>query len=233
MIPIRLSGLPFWLIQVTTQRSPISVQKELKELLEMSLSEVLSELKKEYPLGRRTSLDEPTIEGLALELQAAIKENPSHFAPIAAKLMDEKIHPLYVGHSIYGFREAWKEKRDFDWKPVLELSLAVSKTSEDTDQDGTPADMLPNYWDSAYGEVRKATVDLLNTAIANDEHAIPHEHLDKVRDILLQLCDDLNPSPEYEAKWVGEENWSYLNSSLNVTRAKAVATLIDYALHRS
>ena len=39
--------------------------------------------------------------------------------------------------------------------------------------------------------------------------------------------------PEYQAKQATEGNWRYLDLSLNVTRANAVAALIQYALHRS
>lgn len=134
-----------------------------KDLLQMTPEEILQELKKLFPT-RRHSFDEPTLEGLATELGNAVKSNPSHFESIAPELFDEDIHPTYVSHALRGFRDAWKEKRDFAWEPVIELCYKVSQTEESLDKEGVSPDMLPNYWEGTYAGARKAVVNLLKIA---------------------------------------------------------------------
>ena len=204
--------------------------KSSDELIQLSPDEVLMELKKPYQ-SRYVSFDDPTREGLATELGRAIKDNPVQFVSIAPQLVDEQIHPLYVAHAIRGFRDAWKEKKAFDWEPVLSLCHKVSQTREELSPDGSPIDLRPNYWGETYSNARAAVVELVEIAVANDDNAIPHKYLIDVRTILLRSVDDYNPSPEYEADWGTRESQGYLNLSLNVVRGKALIALIHYALH--
>lgn len=206
--------------------------KSSVELVQLSPDKVLAELKKPYKPSL-ASFDEPTREGLATELGRAIKDDPKHFTAIAPSLVDEEILPLYVAHAIRGFGYAWKEKMRFDWEPIIELSQKVSQIKEELTPDGTPIDMIPNYWDETYGNARSAVAELLNIAVEDNENAIPHHYLDDVRDILLRLTDDINPSPEYEEKWGEGEFQRYLDLALNVTRSKALESLIHYCLHRA
>lgn len=203
-----------------------------KELVKLSLSEVLAELKKPFP-SDLTSFGGPTIDGLANELEIAVHENPSHFASIAPSIFDKEIHPLYANYVIRGFTSAWKDQRPFDWDPIIKLCNIISQTSEVSSIDGNPPDLEQHYWYNTYSSARKAVVELFWVALTDDKHAIPHQYLDDIRSILLRLSDDLNPTPEYEKKQTTEGNWTYLDLSLNVTRAKAIAALIQYALHRS
>jgi len=204
--------------------------KSAVELAELSSDEVLTELKKPYKPGL-TSFDEPTREGLATELGRAVEDMPTKFAGIAPFLVDEEIHPLYVYHALRGFSEAWKGEKSFNWDPVIKLCHKVSKTRETPSPDGTPTDMLPYYSEETYRGARRAVIELLETAIVNDDNALPHEYLEDIRDILLHLADDPNPSTDYEEEWGKKEGWGYLNLALNVVRGKAVNTLIQYALH--
>jgi len=204
--------------------------KSAVELVQLSPDTVLAELKKPYP-SWRASFDEATREGLATELSKAIKEKPSQFASIAPDLVGDDIHPMYAAHAITGFREAWKEKKDFDWEPVVKLCHRVLQEREELPPSDTPIDLRPGYWDETYSGARSVIVDLLSAAVVNDNNAIPKRFLVDVRTILLCLADDDNPSAEYEAEWGTAKGMDYLNLSLNVVRSKAVAALIQYALH--
>ena len=114
---------------------------------------------------------------------------------------------------------------------MIELCQKVSQTQESSLDDEVPVDMLHNYWEGTYASARKAVVGLLGKAVINDDNAIEHQYLEDVRNILMQLCDDLNPSQEYEAKWGTAQGRDYLNLALNVIRADAIKSLIHYALH--
>ena len=202
--------------------------KTSEELSKLSHEEILAELRKELPFD---FADGPTQEGLADALEAAIASTPQHFAPIAPELFGPDIPPIYTYHALWGFREAWKESKSFNWEFVLDLCDKVSRTSEEVTENGEPPDMQPGYWMMTYASARSAVADLLEIGVARADNAIPQEFLDRVRDILLVLADDPNPSPEYERKWCVERPHGMLDLSLNVTRGKAVETLLLYALH--
>jgi hypothetical protein len=202
--------------------------KTLEELGQMSNEDILAELRKELSLD---GFDEPTEEGLADVLQAAVMSDPQRFVSIAPELLASDISPIYTYHTLRGFREAWTGGKLFDWEPVLELCAQVSQTSEQATKSGEPPDMSPGYWMRTYATARSVVADLLEAGVVSGDNAIPQELLGQVRDILLVLADDPNPSPEYERKWGIEHPSGILSLALNVTRGKAVEALIQYALY--
>lgn len=202
--------------------------KTPEELSKLSSEDVLAELAKELPSH---AFDEPTQEGLADALRVAVASTPQHFAPIAPELLGPNIPPIYTHRALWGFREAWTEGKLFDWEPVLELCDKVSRTSEEAPESDEPLDMSPGYWMTTYASARSAIADLLEAGVVRDDNAIPHRFLGWVRDILLVLADDPNPSPEYERKWGIEHPSGILGLALNVTRSKVVEALLQYALH--
>jgi hypothetical protein len=202
--------------------------KTSEDLINMSHEEIIAELRKELPFE---GFDEPNQEGLADALKAAVVSAPGHFAPIATQLLGPDIPPVYTYHALWGFREAWKES-DFDWKPVLELCDRVSQTREQESDSGEPPDMMPGYWMTKYANARSAVADLLEAGVLRDERAIPAELLPSVRDILLVLANDPNPSPEYEQRRIADGvSYGVLTIALNTVRGKAIEALIQYALH--
>jgi len=202
--------------------------KTSDELATLSPEEILAELRKELPFE---DFGKPSQEGLADVLKAAVIMAPGHFAPIAPKLFGPEVPPIYTYQALWGFREAWKEG-DFDWEPVLELCDIVSQTREQESDSGEPLDMKPGYWMTTYASARSAVADLLEAGVIRDEKAIPSELLPRVRDILLVLADDPNPSSEYEQERIAERvPYDVLNIALNVTRGKAIEALLHYALH--
>ncbi len=202
--------------------------KTVEELVNMSPEEILAELRKELPFE---DFDKPSQEGLADVLRAAVVKAPGHFASIAPKLFGPEIPPIYTYHALWGFREAWKES-DFDWEAVLELCEMVSQTREQEPDGGEPLDMKPGYWMTTYASARSAVAALLEAGVIRDEKAIPSGLLPRVRDILIVLADDPNPSPEYEQERIAERvPYDVLTIALNVTRGQAIEALLHYALH--
>lgn len=202
--------------------------KSPTDLDQLSAEEIVSELRKTLPFD---SLDEPSHEGLARALKGAISANPERMAPMALDLFAPDIPPIHTYYALWGFRDAWNAGRKFDWAPVLTLCDAVSHTIENVDAHGAPPDTEPGYWDRTYANARTSVADLLQAGVARDDHAIPQEQLEQVRNILLALVDDPNPTPEYEARWSKGYPRRVLDFALNVTRGRAVEALIQYALH--
>jgi hypothetical protein len=191
--------------------------------------EILHELRRGLP---PTGFDEPTQEGLADALRASIASTPHPFVSIAPELFEPGIiPPVCTDHALWGFCEAWEAGHEFDWEPVLELCERVSRTSETATEDGEPPDIAPGYWMTTYASARSAVADLLESAVVQDERAVPPALLNRVRDILLVLADDVNPSAQYERKWRSDRPSGVLDLALNVIRGKAVEALVRYALH--
>jgi len=217
-------------LSYSSRRVGSTSPKTPRDLSQMSADKILVELKKKLPFD---SFGGPTQEGLARALEAAIVSTPQHFAPIAPKLLDSEIPPICTSEALRGFRDAWKEGKSFDWIPVLELCSKVAKTTgESKSVEGeTPPDMSSGYFVTTYAAARSAVAELLEVGIVRNDRAIEPGLLDQVRDILLVLAHDLNPSPEYEHNLLTEYSYDVLTVALNVTRGKAVEALIRYALH--
>jgi len=197
------------------------------QLVSMQEAEILAELKKGLPYE---GFGQPDQEGLANALRAAIVENPQHFVRIAPHLIGTDIAPVYADHALWGFQEAWTQGKQFDWEPLVELCELVAAT---VPRAGTvqPPDISPGYWQTTHASARNWVANLLETAVVREDHAIPRQLLSRVRDILLVLADDPNPSVEYERTWGLQSPMGVLNLALNVTRGKALEALLQYALH--
>ena len=200
------------------------------ELIIMPLEDILAELRKVLPTD---SFDAPTQEGLADVLETAIVKDPEHFTPIAPELCKPDIPTIYTYKVLLGFRDALKEK-EFNWEPVLELCELVSRTGEPESEIGGPLDVTDGYWMTTYAGARSAVGDLLEAGMRRDDKVIPSHLLPRVRDILLLLADDLNPSPEYEQLRIAERvPYDVLTVAINVTRGKAIEALLSYALYKA
>lgn len=202
--------------------------KSPDDLTRLCAEAILAELRKPLPFS---GFDEPSQEGLAGALKEAVTAQPERFVALAPAFIAEDIPPIHTHYIVWGFHEAWKAGRPFDWEPVLTLCELVSRTVPPMVTDAEPSDMSPGYWDRTYASARSAVTDLLHGGTARDDRAIPPELLGRVRGILLALSDDPNPSPEYEQRYGSGYPHRWLDVSLNVTRAKAVEALLQYALH--
>lgn len=193
---------------------------------EMQDSELIEFLKTFTSSGR--DLRGPTSEGLADAIKSAAIRDPVRFARIAPQMIDDRLKASYVYALLNGLKAAWKEGKDFEWEPVLDLceSLIVRSmnTEEDSGQDSSEED--PIKWTYIPGEIS----DLLEEGLKNDKHAIPTEYLPRIREMLFKLVADPHPTPEEEKDMLTTGNWSAAILSLNCNRGKAIHALINYAL---
>ena len=203
--------------------------ESLEDLSMMSPEDVIAELRKALPSS--PGFDGIAQRGRADALRSVIANTPQNFAPIAPELLASDIPPIYTNNTLWGFQEAWKEGKTFDWEPVLELCDKVSRTRDEATEPGEAPDMRQDYWWTTYASARSAVTTLLGTAVARDDNAISPRFLGRARDILLVLADDPNPSPKYEREWGPKRPLGILDLAINVTRGQAVGTLLQYALH--
>src|SRR5690606_28728012 len=90
--------------------SPFSAE----EILQKSNKEIVKFIHSFKPKDR---WEEPTIDGLSNSLSAAVQNEPQKFSDEIELYKD--VPYIYAYHIANGFREAWKNKKSFNWEKVL------------------------------------------------------------------------------------------------------------------
>lgn len=164
-------------------------------------------------------------ESLASALRRAVTKKPDHFAPVAERFSElgdiRYIHPVLSGMSA-----AAREKRTFQWGPVLNLcSWVIEHTPSGEDAEEKTPKEYPNWrW------ARSTIADLLETGFREEESRIPKELREKAWSVLYPLTSDPDPTPERETQEAGGSD--LLDISINSVRGKAMDCVIHYALWR-
>lgn len=193
--------------------SPLSSE----EIMAMSDDEIIAFLSEWEAPGGWAS---PTPEGLSRSLTAAVEANPSQFLSLLSQLSDYE--PTYVRGILEGFEQAIRQGKEFDCEPVLKLSeWVIQEHGGEPDQEIRGGDRDPGW-----GWTRKTIASFLYQCFHRDTSPIPFQFRDRIWNILAILCEDPDPSVEYE----DDSKLDATNRSLNVTRGKAFHALIGYML---
>lgn len=166
----------------------------------------------------------PSREGLARSLTDAVAKDPERFASGAESFVG--LDPTYVRGLLIGLDNALREERTFGWSGVLRLAAwVVEQPTGPDDVEGTGSldgddDFSPN---------RKALMSLFSRGLAlrGGKGAPASEDRERVWAIIERVCQDPNPTPEYEARW-GGDNMDPPMLALNTVRPVAIATAIEY-----
>ena len=162
--------------------------------------------------------EDPTIEGLADVLCDAIEEEPQHFTQILADLNDVKY--IYVYKLLYGFSKATKNKKEFDWQPVLEFANSYISSNVFGSGGLSTNEGLNVNPDWIYGSIASLISDGSHDETgAYDAHQFPI-----IKSLLLKL-DSLavRKSPE---KLLDD----YVTSAVNTTYGIVLQAIIMYSL---
>jgi len=198
--------------------------KKKEELSEMGPAQTIQYLKTFEPSGEAF---QESRWGLARELQAAIEADPASYVAVADRLLEEPVHPTYVYHVVTGLHEAWNKGADLDWIQLLALFESVS---EALTGEGAPlADHETGIDDTGWVGVRMAISRFLSGALARDDRPPPGRLMPTIREILLRLIRDPDPSREdEEARFGGAMDW--VSIRINTARGVAASALLEYAL---
>ena len=184
-------------------RSPV----EDADLARRAPEEVLDYLRSWAP---RDDFDGPTVEGLAQSFQAAVRERPREFAPIAREFAD--LRPEYVSALLQALRDQMGELEG-RIEPIMQLCLDVlDRTGEGDDERG----------------VRLAVAWFLTTALKVDGLRVAN---DLLWALVERLASDADPNREFEDRY-GGSNMDPLTLSLNVVRSLGVEGAFLYARRR-
>ncbi len=195
-------------------RSPISSE----ELSAMSVADVRAFLESWVPSAN--PFDDPTREGLASALAAAVSARPDDYAPFLSELRMSE--PTYVRGVILGYQTAVKAKRPIPWEPVLGFCLWAVQ------QQGPGAVSPPSWFgrDPDWTWVRGSVLDLLRDGLDRDQREIPAYCREAVWSLLTILARDTSsPTQEQDAK-----TQDFLSSGINCTRGRALGLAIEYGV---
>jgi transcriptional regulator with XRE-family HTH domain len=162
------------------------------------------------------SLIGPNAEGLAATLQQLATAEPDRFAPVAERFT--VVAPTYISALLSGLWDAGRQGHVFSWQRVVELCSWAARQREPGDESPTS----PTGW------MRRKVADLLVFGLAEGDAQIPINLREQVREALLPLLDDPDPSPDTEAEHARTAGWIE-RLALNSTRARALQAAIFYA----
>lgn len=191
--------------------------KRASDLQQMDVSEVIEFLRGWEPPGGWAA---DTPEGLARELAADVKSRPNQYATRAESL--QSVDPTYVRGFVQGLRDAAKDSLSLDWDPVLNLCAWVLEQPRELSTRESDEDR-----DTGWLWTRKAIASLLSSALS--AKAVDIALREKVWPIIEALSDDPEPTPEYEARY-GGDNMDPPTLAINTVRGEAFHAIVHYAL---
>ena len=208
--------LPYHTEVIIGPRSP----RTSEDLRAMPIQELIKFLQEWQPSGR---IVEASKEGLGREVSAIITQDPQEYALEAEKI--KNLDPTYVRAFLSGFHGALKQKKTFEWAPILNLcSWIVSQPIEIRKQDLNYGNTDPDL-----GWSRFSIIDLLSTALEEEVEPLSLTWRKDVWEILSTLSEDPNPTPEEEGG-KGRINRDPYSLCINSIRGKAMEAVIQYAL---
>jgi hypothetical protein len=196
--------------------SPFSME----EILEHSNEEIVNFI---HAFKPKDNWEEPTIDGLSSSLGKAIENEPQRFADEIELYKD--VYYIYAYRIAYGFKDAWKNKKIFNWEKVLNFyneyvtseGFVSRKFSLQNDSWGVTSD-----W------VIGAVGNLLSDGMQSEINSFDLKLLPIVKEILSKLVPNLKLVEDFK-----QTNMDYASYSLNSTAGKVLRTLLDYSLYRA
>ncbi|HET6840116.1 MAG TPA: hypothetical protein VFK06_00255 [Candidatus Angelobacter sp.] len=194
--------------------------KQLPELAEMSVSDVMEYLMTWRPNPNESLPFSPSEEGLGAVLTETVAKRPAEFSEQIGKL--KETDPTYVRSAIQGFESAVRSKAVFDWTSVLVLALWVVR--QPIEIPGRTGD----HWtkDPDWGWARAAIVSLIEQGFR--EKAIPFALRETAWSIIAALVEakeDIKELPYTDPDSQSKDIWSH---SVNRTEARAMRIAVQY-----
>lgn len=189
----------------------------------MKPGDIVNFLKKWEPPASGDPLD-MSREGTSRALSSHITNDPTKWSGTLTHFED--LDPTYVRSVFTAHREALKAGKQFEWKPLLDLSASiVSKPIEIEGRikAGFHTDDPDWSWS------RNALAELLNDGLNDVSGKIPPELREEAWRIIETLTRDPVPSPEEETKQL-ESHRDPLTLAINSTRGNAMQAVIRYGI---
>lgn len=195
--------------------------KSEEELRVMSTHNFITYLKEWRP-SEESGTWGPSIEGLGRQLRSIVLSKPNSFVQEISnfRLLD----PTYVRALLEGLHEA-VTKAAFDWQPVIEFCLWL--ITQPREIEGRVAQKCDA--DQDWGPSRATLGRLLSAGLQDGEYEIPLSLRGQVWQVLHELTNDPEPTPQYEQEF-GGKNLDPVTMSINTVRGEAMHIVMRYAL---
>ncbi len=191
-----------------------------EEILQKSNQEIVKFIHSFKPKDR---WEEPTIDGLSNSLSAAVQNEPQKFSDEIELYKD--VPYIYAYHISNGLREAWKNKKSFNWEKVLNFYKEYITNEKFT----TGQFSLENDgWGATADWVTGSVGNLLTDGMQLDSNAFDLSLLPVAKNILEIIVPRLKPVEDFK-----QTNMDYPTYSLNSTAGKTLRTLLEYSLRRA
>jgi hypothetical protein len=209
---LRLPGVAVW----SGETAPLTKD----ELEAKGIDEIVEYLNTWRPEGR---FDGPSPEALARLLGDVVAEDPVRFAARAERFLD--VEPTYARNVVSGLTKAARERREFDWPPIVAFATAAlerPRLIEGRPQHGTALD--PGWiW------TRTEIARLLSAGL--EKRLLPVDLADEVWMVLAALAEDDEPTPAHEDGWA-DGSMEPSGFALNTVRGAAMHAVMHYAWWR-
>jgi len=197
---------------------PLSAEEMIQKSNE-ELANIFSEFK------RKTFLEGPTVEGLSDMLKKVVKENPDKFL----YNMNPFIYSgyLYFYDILWGLKDAWKDKKSFDWTSLFKFIKDYIK------QDQFWTDKLKvegSHWNADHEWVLNQIGELIQEGTKDDSWAFDAKLLPEAEEILFFAIDRFLENPPKEDK---EETHDPVIYALNSAPGNIITALIFLALRKA
>jgi hypothetical protein len=197
-------------------RSP----ERIEDLRAKSLDELIEYLQRWKPTGDFMGASRA---GLGEKIASLVAEQPAFYAKEAHRF--KGLDPTYERCLIDGLRTALGQKREYEWRPVLEFCLWI--LNEPIEVSGRERLGIEDDPDRSWS--RNAVAVLVNAALEQKPVPIPFELRSELWRVLEVLSKDPNPTPEYEKRY-GGSNADPSHAAINSTRGQGMEAVIAYAL---
>lgn len=191
-----------------------------KELSQQTVKEVINYLKEWTPSGGHRS---PSPEGLGRFFKDDVRNRAIEYSQIADTIDLKELRPVYIYYYYTGLEESLKNKTVIDWPGITKLSEFIV-TNNELPEPVKSGDDFETGWRGVRNQVARLFSEGLISA-----NTIPFNLREKVWNIIKRLCEDSDPTLEYEAEY-GGSNMSPVDMSINTVRGNAVHGLFHYLI---
>lgn len=195
--------------------------KEFKDKAPEAIVEILKNFK---PKDRTKQPFGESREGTGRSLTTHIAEDPGKWLGTITSFSE--LDPTFTRSMLTGYREAIKQNKKFDWKPIIELGLEILKK---------PIEITKRRAFGFYGDdpnwnwCRHTLVELIDDGLSSSNNQISIKQREDVWTIIESLTRDPSPTEE-EAAALLENNGDPLTAAINTTRGDAIDAAIQYGI---
>lgn len=196
---------------------PSPLSKE--DILKMSNREIIKYLNEFKP---KDKWEGPTKRGLAEVLKAAVKENPDKFIEDLEPFLN--VGYLYACDILSGVEDAWKEKKNFDWRKLFDFAKKYINK--------------PTFWEEAknvqaedwargtHTWVINVISDLIQEGTRDDSWAFAEDYFTQAEEIMDIMIEKLPVEQE-------EPSRDAVSYALNTSYGRVTIALIYLSLRRA